>query len=748
MNNVLKGHCMRNYKFWILLFLVLLQSSSLIAGTIHGFVREKETREPIIMGNVWIEGTTIGTTTNAKGYYVLPALPPGTYEIYFRYMGFKTEIINKFIGENDDIELNIYLELETLLMEEVVVTAERDKRKLEIKPSQISIDVPKLRSIPQIAEPDLFRAIQMLPGVATLSDFSAGLYVRGGSPDQNLILLDHIDVYNPNHMFGFFSSFNTDAIKSVELLKGGFPASYGGRLSSVLNVYNKEGNREEFQGVARLSLLSATSTLEGPWKKGSWMISGRRTYLDIASKIVDVDLPYYFYDGHFKFNYDIDKNNQASFSVYLGNDKLDLSDGGTTIKLDWGNKTFSTQWTHLFNSKLFSHFVFAGSRFTSDTEVVFDDVEFGIQNRIFDLAFKGTLTYTTSTRHSMDFGFEIKMLDFDLNYNVVDTKYLNGFKGNYFSLFFQDNYKLSPFTIFQSGIRVDHYSDGKYTRFDPRFSIKQLLNDEIYFTLTYGKYHQFLNLVQQEGFSFADMWFPVDETFEPGKADHYILGFNYDNRKTFSLSVEAYYKDYNNVAEYRIHRGADETLDNQTAAQNFHRGTGYAYGADFYLRNNIWGFEGWFGYALAWTKKKIDGFNFGEEYFPTYDRRHTITAIQDYRLSRKFRLNFAFKYGSGQPYTEVTARYAVMDPAGRIHYETLDGEKNFYRLPDYHRLDLGIFYNTKVFGLQTEFFIQAVNVYNHKNVWFRDYKVDSETIEIKDYEMLPFLPTLGFSVHF
>ena len=739
---------MKYFKLWFILLLILISSYQLFSGTIHGFVREKETREPVIMGNVWIKGTTIGTTTNAKGYYVLSSLPPGTYEIYFRYMGFKTETVSKYIGKTDDVEMDIYLEQETLQMEDVVVTADRDKRKIEIKPGQIAVEVPKLRSIPQVAEPDLFRAIQMLPGVATLSDFSAGLYVRGGSPDQNLILLDHIDVYNPNHLFGFFSTFNTDAIKSVELLKGGFPAYYGGRLSSVLNVYNKEGNREEFQGVARLSLLSATTTLEGPWKKGSWMISGRRTYLDIASKIADIDLPYYFYDGHIKFNYDIDKKNQASVSFYVGNDVLDMSNEGTSIKLDWGNKTFSSQWTHLFSSNLFSHFVFAGSRFDSDTKVKFDEVEFGIQNSITDLALKGILTYTPSTKHSIDFGFESKMLDFSLDYFVVDTKYLNGFSGNYFSVFVQDNLKLSPFTILQTGIRADYYSDGNYARFDPRISLKQLFSDETNVTLTYGKYHQFLNLVQQEGMSFADMWFPVDETFEPGAADHYILGFNYDNRKLFSISAEAYYKNYNNIAEYRTFRGADETIENQTTAQNFLRGKGCAYGADFYLRNNIWGFEGWFGYALAWTKKKIDGFNFGEEYFPTYDRRHTITVIQDYRLSRKWRMNFAFKYGSGQPYTEVTARYAVMDPAGRIHYETLDGKKNFYRLPDYHRLDIGLFYKTKVFKLPTEFFIQAVNVYNNDNVWFRDFKVEAETVEVKDYEMLPFLPTLGFSVHF
>lgn len=726
----------------------MLMPIQLFSGTIHGFVREKDNKEPIIMGNVWIEGTTIGTTTNMKGYYVLSKLKPGTYKIYFRYIGFKTGIKEIIISEDEDITLDIYLEQEAILVEGAVVTAERTKRELDIIPSQIVLDTPRLRSIPQVAEPDLFRSLQMLPGVATLSDFSAGLYIRGGSPDQNLILLDHIDVYNPNHMFGFFSTFNTDAIKSVELLKGGFPAKYGGRLSSVLNVINKEGNREEFQGVARLSLLSANATIEGPWKHGSWMLSGRRTYLDLAAKIANFDLPYYFYDGHGKFNYDIDKNNQASISFYLGNDILDLSQEGTTIGLNWGNKTFSTQWTHLFSSNLFSHFVLAGSRFDSDTKVQFDDISFGIFNGITDLALKGTLTYTPSTVHSMDFGFEAKMLDFDLNYEVVGLDYLNSYSGNYFALYYQNNYKIGLYNMLQAGLRFDHYTDGNYTSIVPRLSFKRIINNFNNFTFSFGRFTQFLNLVQMEGMSFADMWFPIDESFKPGEADHFILGYNYDNRKTFSLDIEAYYKNYLNIAEYRSFRGFDENLDQMTAAQNFNSGTGKAYGVDFYLRNNVKGFEGWFGYSLSWTNKKIGGFNFGREYFPTYDRRHTITAVQDRRLGKKWRVNFAFKFGSGQPYTEVTARYAVLSPSGEIHNLALEGEKNSYRLPVYHRLDIGIFTDRKIFGLDTEIYVQVVNVYNHKNVWFRRYQTYENPVVVKDFTMIPFLPTAGISFKF
>ncbi|MBN2011428.1 TonB-dependent receptor [candidate division KSB1 bacterium] len=734
----------------IILLLFSFNTGAGLAGTIHGFVREKSNREPVIMGNVWIQGTNIGTTTNMKGYYVLPTLPPGKYKIMVRYIGFETKTVEQTIINGDDVTLDIYLEEEAIAMQEIVVNADRERRELDVAPGQIAVQAPQLRSIPQVAEADLFRAIQMLPGVATLNDFSAGLYVRGGSADQNLILLDNIDVYNPNHMFGFFSTFNPDAIKSVELLKGGFPAKYGGRMSSVLNVLNKEGNREEFQGVARVSLLSATTTLEGPWKKGSWMVSGRRTYLELAGKMVDFDIPYYFYDSHAKFNYDIDANNQASISFYAGNDILDWDNNGITLGLDWGNKTFSSQWTHLFSSKLFSHFVVAASRFDSDTKVKFDKVEFGISNEVVDWTSKGTLTYTPSNKHSMDFGFEVKYVDFDLNYLVVESDYLNSFTGYYSSVYAQDNYKLTPLTILQAGVRMDHYSDGNYFRFDPRISLKQNLTDQSYLTLSYGRFHQFLNMVQQQGMSFADMWLPVDHTFEPGEADHYILGYNYDNTTTYSINIEAYYKNYNNIAEFRTpeSRASDETFENMTTSQNFLKGKGYAYGMDMYLRNNIWGFEGWLGYSLVWTKKRVNGFNYDEWYYPTYDRRNTFTLIEDRHLTKNLRLNIAFKYGTGQPFTEATDRYTAIDPAGREYPIILEGKMNAFRLPDYHRLDIGLFYTHTWFNLPWELFVQAVNVYNRDNVFFREYQLQYNPAKINDVPMLPFIPTFGFSVFF
>ncbi|HDQ45500.1 MAG TPA: TonB-dependent receptor [bacterium] len=736
-------------KFFLMrIILILLISGSLHAGTIHGFVREKTTREPVIMANVWIRDTQIGVATNLKGYYVLSALPPGEYELVVSFIGYRTVRKSFMIGADEDIEIDIELESEAILIGGAEIVAERDKRELDIKPGQILVQASQIRTIPAVAEADLFRGLQMLPGVATLSDFSAGLYIRGGSPDQNLILLDGIDVYNPNHLFGFFSTFNTDAVKSVELLKGGFPAKYGGRLSSVLNVVNKEGNREEFQGVARLGLLSASATLEGPWKRGSWMVSGRRTYLDLAARLADFNLPYYFYDGHAKINFDIDRKNQASLSFYLGNDMLDLKQDGTSIGLDWGNKTFSAQWTHLFSTTLFSHFLLAGSRFTSDTRVQFDRVRFGILNRITDFALKGILTYSPSSWHSIEVGFEGKNLNFNLDYTIVDTDYRNTFSGAYGSLFIQDNLKIAGLTLFQTGLRLEHYSDGAYIRIAPRFSVKQILTDRFDLTASWGRYHQYLNLVQMEGMNFADMWFPVDRTFDPGAADHFVFGVSYDDKSVFSIDAEVYLKNYGNIAEYRRFRRADESLDEQTAAQNFLSGTGKAYGGDIYLRNRLGRFEGWLGYSLTWTTKKIAGFNFGDTYHPNYDRRHTVTAIQDFHVNRRWRINLAFKYGSGQPYTEAAARYTVMDPLGRFYDEVLMDAMNNYRLPSYHRLDLGVFYRTTLFRMPTEIHIQAINAYNQDNVWFRKWDTTRNPTTVTDVTMLPFIPTAGISIKF
>jgi len=744
----MKGLPLVNKLLFVILILSALLKFQLNATTIFGFVKDKESGEPLYLVNIWIKGTSIGTTSNEKGYYVLTDIPTGKQIVVFSYIGYQP-LKQKFnLKSNEEIRFDVSLKPSLLTAEKIVTTAKREDNIKEIKPGQVTLNARQIRYLPQIAEPDLFRTLQMLPGVATLSDFSAGLYIRGGSPDQNLILLDQIDVYNPNHLFGFFSTFNADALKSVELLKGGFPAQFGGRLSSVLNVQNKDGNRQRFGGLGRISLISSSLTLEGPWSHGSWMLSGRRTYLELVAKLLDLDLPYYFYDSHGKVNFDLDKNNRATLSFYLGDDKLDLSNSGININLLWGNRTFSANWMHLFSGQLYSNFVVAASRFRSRTKVDFDNVAFGLFNRIDDLSVKGMLTYAPGIKHTIDLGMEVKYLIFQLNNLIVDEEYKNEYHGIYSAFYLQDNIKLNALTALQPGLRISYYSKGNYFRLEPRVALRRFLSRDVQFTLAYGKYFQYLNLVQRGGLSFADIWFPVDQTFKPGHADHFILGLKYDVLENLSIDMEAYYKKYFNVAEYREFRSADESLENQTAAQNFLPGKGHAYGIDLLLKNNVWLFNGWLGYSLAWTKRKTENYNFGLEYYPTFDRRHTVTLVQNFNFWKNWKFNLAYKYGSGQPFTQPTARFAALTPDGRLYYYPLYGRKNMYRLPNYHRLDIGLFKQWTILGLPVEFYVQVINVFDHKNVWFRKFNTQDNPATIDDQEMLPRLPTFGFSFKF
>ena len=727
------------------------------AATLSGYLRDASNGEPLIGGNILVSDTNLGSATNSRGYYVIPSIVSGEYEIIFRYMGYEQKTIKQAFKANDNLIVNIELEPMTLEGTEIKVTADRFESERQIKPSQLSLKTKQITEIPQVVEPDLFRAVQALPGVSTLSDFSSGLYIRGGSQDQNLILLDDIDVYNPTHLFGFFSTFNVDAVKNVELQKGGFAAKYGGRLSSLLNVYNKDGNRKRIEGVGRISLLNTSLTLEGPWKKGSWMISGRRSYIDQTGKLLDYELPYYFYDLHAKINLDISHKDFLSFSTYFGQDNLDWKTGSLDLKLSWGNDTFSTHWTHLFSPRLYSQFVLAGSWFDSDTQFEFrDDFKFYRENGIRDLCLKGGLTYTPNSAHIFNFGIENKFLEFTFlagleseNSGEADEDNLEfNFDGVYSSAYVQDNWQISPEWQLQSGLRLNYYSKGDYLQLAPRLSARYMMTDKISAHVAYGHYYQYLNLISEELASFADLWFPVDKSIKPGESDHYIIGLKTDFNQNFDLETEIYYKPYKNLVEFS-EESMRSLVDSETEMSDLvNSGKGKAYGFEVYLKNNFHGFDGWIGYTLGWTFRKIENYNFDKEFFPKYDRRHQIVIMENYQFSKKWRMNIAFKYGSGQPMTRAVSRYTEFDINGNQHVIALDGEKNKYRLPDYHRLDVGFFWLKKFKKWSIEPYLQIINIYGQKNIYLRYYNAEDNPVTYEDVTMLPMVPTIGVNIHF
>ena len=734
------------------LLVALLLSLLTVAGparaaTVSGFVRSAATGEALDYANVFLQGTSYGDMTNAKGFYSIPGVPAGEYTLAFSFIGYALETRPITLVEGESVLLSVELRPQAIQLDAVEVKAEG--KDPTITPSRLTLRTGQLSQVPRIAEADLFRAVQALPGVSTLSDFSSGLYVRGGSPDQNLILLDDVDVYNPSHLFGFFSTFNVDAVKTVDLQKSGYPVRYGGRLSSLLDVHNRDGNRKTFEGVGRIGLISSGLTLEGPWRRGSWMVSGRRTHLELLAKAADIDLPYNFYDLHGKVNLDFRSEDRVAVSLFRGKDRLDWEESSVDILLAWGNDTWSSQWTHIWNSRVFSHFILGGSRFTSEAEIAFQDFEFRFQNRIDDLAAKGNLSIKPTSHHLVDFGFETKLLDFSWKREIGEGDRLQfGYDGTYAALYAQDAWTVSRRWRVQPGLRLDHYSEGNHTRLGPRCSVRRQWNEMLALTATGGRYYQFLNLVSEEGASFADMWFPVDETLQPGRADHYIAGLELGPYEEFDLSVEAYYKDYRNLVEFSREFTRSLVEEDAELGELFNTGTGEAYGADVYLRNRWAGFDGWIGYAWGVAKRKDEQFNRGEEFTPVYDRRHQITVMQSRPLGNGFTLDLAFRYGTGQPTTLAAGRYTVRDLNGNTYDTTLPGPLHEGRLPAFHRLDVGVSKGFDLASARGEASLQLINLYNRDNVYLRAYDLEKNPAEYEDVTMLPFLPTVGLTVRF
>lgn len=726
--------------------LLLAMPIPLRAATVSGFVYGEENGEALSYSDVFLAGTSRGRVANLKGYYVITGIPAGDHNIVFTHVGYKTEI--RAITLTEDEELSLTVELIPVATEVEAIEIDAERSEIGIRRGQLSLNTDELNRIPTFLEADLIRSVQMLPGVSSLSDFSSGLYVRGGSADQNLILLDDADVYNPNHLFGFFSTFNVDAVKTVNLRKSGYPARYGGRLSSLLDVHNRDGNRKEFAGTARVGLIASSATIEGPWKRGSWMLSGRHTYIEQLARMRGIDLPYKFYDFHGKLNWDLGRDDRSSFSYYEGLDRLDWDRDGFDLLLDWGNRTMSAQWTRLFSPRLFTNFTMTYSRFDSRAVITFQDLEFEMRNDIDDVGLKGVASYSPNASHQFDFGAEAKALDFhfERGYEEGDDVDFN-YDGEYAALYAQETWKLSEQLHVEGGLRLDYYSDGDYYNLGPRLTIRQRLARKLSASATYGKYHQYLNLVSIEG-NFADMWFPVDHTLAPGEADHYIFGIEAGPYESFDLTVEGYFKPYRNVVEFSEEFTRSLVSPDARMDELFNSGDGEAYGFDAYLRNNYAGFSGWVGYTLGWTKRTIEGFNFDEEYYPQYDRRHQFVMMQERSLGKGWKLNLAFKYGTGQPTTLATGRYTVHDITGREYDVVLDGEMNAYRLPAYHRLDVGFAYRAVFDDVIFEPNIQIINLYNSKNVFIRAYDTSKNPVEFEDITMLPFLPTIGIRATF
>ncbi|MBT5871944.1 MAG: TonB-dependent receptor plug domain-containing protein, partial [Candidatus Latescibacteria bacterium] len=508
---------------WLCLCLILV-SKSVGAATLSGYVTDASNGESLPFANVALKDTGLGAVSNSNGYFAINNVPEGTYSLVVSYIGYQPfELwVTLTVGENRRVDAA--LTLQPLATEETVVEADRFKEERIAQLSFLSLQATTLSDLPAVGEADLLRSLQLLPGIQAASDVSSGLYVRGGGPDQTKILLDQIQLYNPSHAFGFFSTFNPDAIKDLSLHKGAYPAYYGGNLGAVLDVTNRDGNRNEVQGTGGISLIAGRMTLEGPVANGSWMVSGRRTYLEpllSAIRSESTEIPsYYFYDLNAKVNQNITDYDKLVISGYFGRDDLNLDlDEGSFITVRWGNTAVTGKWTHIFTPTLFGNFLVAGSEYVSRTSLSFFDTPILFQNSIRDITVKGDVDYFASSDHTLTTGFLTTRYDFSFRqvFNQQDQLSLK-LNPYLLSLYGQDQWQALDNTSVRLGLRGNYFSEQQRFDIEPRLSISHLLTPTIRLKTGAGLYHQYLQLITTEGFSGGDFWVPLDSTVTPGSS--------------------------------------------------------------------------------------------------------------------------------------------------------------------------------------------------------------------------------------
>ncbi len=738
----------------VLSLLVIILPFEVAAATLSGFVTDNSNGEALPYANVVLlsAGPTLGALANQDGYYAIKSISPGTYVLEVSFIGyFAFRDTLEFEGE-EETRLAIALSEAPIQTEEIVVEADRYKQEREVQTGFLSLEASSLQEIPAVGEADILRSLQLLPGIQSASDISSGLYIRGGGPDQTLILLDQIPLYNPSHAFGFFSTFNPDAIRDMSLHKGAFPAQYGGRLGSVLDVHNRDGNNKEFQARGGISLISARTTIEGPVKKGSWMISGRRTYLDpilAAIRNDSTEVPsYFFYDLNAKLNQDLGDQDNLTISGYFGRDDLNLDlDEGSFVNIRWGNTAFTGKWTHVFSPALFGNFMVAGSKYTSKTSLSFFETPIQFSNSIQDFTFKGDLDYFASSRHALTAGFLGTLYDFSFEsaFNQQDQIDLKE-RPRLLSLYIQDMWQPGAATSIRLGLRTNYFSEGGRFQLEPRLSLSQRLRPTVKLKLGGGVYHQYLQLVTTEGFSGGDFWVPLDRTVSPSRSLQGVVGMEWEPSRRYQATAEFYYRDLSNlvVLDNNVAEDSEETTSEDVFVSG---GTGFATGIEVFLQRRTGALTGWVGYTLGWTRRQFGELNGGRRFPPKYDRRNDLSFVANYRVGR-WSLGANLIYGTGQAFTPASARYTLRSPATAAFLRDdfiLPAPRNSGRLLPYHRIDMNLTRRFKLFGTDAEAYLQVFNVYNRRNEWFVQYDTDNPKTEPKVVKMLPIVPTIGLN---
>jgi len=766
-------------RLFFLLFVFLLSKPIAIWAqrqvTISGTVRAAENGENLIGVAVAISALNTGTTTNANGFYSI-SVPTGSYTLQYSYVGYTVQKQN--ITATKNITLNINLSTSSQELGEVVIQAGNLAEKL--KTTQMSVEqltMAQAKLMPALfGEVDILKTLQLKPGVQSGGEGSAGLYVRGGGPDQNLFLLDGATVYNASHLFGFFSVFNSDAVRSVDLYKGGFPAQFGGRLSSVVDVKLKEGNNQRFGASGGIGLIASRLTLEGPIKKNksSFVISGRRTYVDLFTRLankINADKPdynpipgYYFYDLNAKANYDLGPNDRVFLSGYLGNDQIGFRNSGFNFNFAWGNKAGSLRWNHVFNPKLIAITSFTASGYHYNISNVLQDFSFNLSSQIKDLSFKTDFDFLPGGAHTFKFGalatrhkFEVGRLKAGTDDNDVAFNSGSAYTGLEYGVYADDEFAPSARFTLNYGLRLSGFYNGQdyFNGLEPRLALRYSLRESLSLKASYTRMMQYIHLVANSGASLpTDIWYPSNNVVQPQRSQQVALGLNklFGNGK-FLLSDEVYYKQMRNQIDFRD--GA-QLFANENLNAEFLFGQGRSYGNEIYVEKKEGRTTGWIGYTLSWSYRQFAEINQGQWYPNRYDRRHDISVVALHQLKPRLHLTGTWVYGTGNAFSVPAARIVVQgQPGDNTSYVPVYTERNGYRQAAYHRLDVGLVYKLTPKRGEADLTFSVYNAYNRRNpyfVYFDQVENEAETqtigFQARQVSLFPVLPAVTYNFNF
>ncbi len=760
--------------------------------TISGYIEDEKTGEKLIAANVFDAKSLAGNTTNTYGFYSL-TLPKDSVYLSFSYIGYQTKVIPFFLDK--DLTINIKLS-DDLTLEEVEVVGERIGRiEEETQMSRIDVPIEQIKRMPALlGEVDVLKTLQLLPGVQSGGEGQSGLYVRGGSPDQNLVLLDGVPIYNVSHVLGIFSVFNADAIKNVTLTKGGFPARYGGRLSSVLEINMKEGNTKEWHGEGSIGLISSKLTLEGPIKtdKTSILVSARRTYADLIFRPIiksaasseggQITPKLYFYDLNAKLQHKINDKHRLFLSAYSGADvfynKYEEDDVVSEGGIDWGNLVSALRWNYQINNKLFLNTTVTYSNYDINFLAGYEDKDAANNEKfsakyisgIEDVTGKLDFDFIPTPNHYIRFGgsathhtYRPGALSFKLQSG--DDQPLDTLIGSQkqtsmeYDLYVEDDMKFGNFKanvgLHASGFKVN---ETFYTSLQPRIGMRYLLDNGVALKGAFTTMTQFVNLLTSEALSLpSDLWVPSTENVKPQESWQAAIGAAKTINDKFEISVEGFYKQMKNVVSYK--EGASFFTGFGTDWQTkITQGDGEAYGAEFFIQKKKGRTTGWIGYTLSWNYRTFPEINGGETYPFRYDRRHDLSIVASHQLNDRISFSGAWVFGTGNAVSLPTARYSTSGnsaPWGTWFNDVeVLGDKNAYRMSNYHRLDLSVEFIKKKKRFERKWIISVYNAYWNKNPYylFAEENYDSATgtskRELKEISILPIIPSVAYSFKF